>query len=77
MKKFTGFRDVIEFWGERDPEGTAFIAGSAGSADNKVKISYGDFKRDVMARSRELLSAHLSDGIQCEIILCDGTYECL
>lgn len=77
MRKFTGFRDVIEFWGERDPEGTAFIAGSAGSADNKVKISYGDLKRDVMARSRELLSAHLSDGIQCEIILCDGTYECL
>ena len=77
MRKFTGFRDVIEFWGERDPEGTAFITGSAGSADKKVEISHGIFRRDVIRRGRELRAARLSDGVKNEVILCDGTYECL
>lgn len=77
MRKFTGFRDVIEFWGERDPEGTAFITDSAGSADKKVEISYGKFRRDVIRRGRELRAARLSDGVKNEVILCDGTYECL
>lgn len=77
MRKFTGFSDLAGYWADRDPEGTAFVTGSADTAGGKVEISYERFRRDVDLRSRELYTRRIRDGIRCEAILCDGRYECL
>lgn len=77
MRKFTGFSDLAGYWADRDPEGTAFVTGSADAAGGKVKISYEGFRIDVDLRSRELYTRRIKDGIRCEAILCDGSYECL
>lgn len=77
MRKFTGFSDLAGYWADRDPEGTAFVTGSADTAGGKVEISYERFRRDVDLRSRELYTRRIRDDIHCEAILCDGSYECL
>ncbi len=77
MRKFTGFGDLIGYWNERDPEGTAFIMSSDDSEDSNVLISYKELRRVFVRRSRELYTRRIEDEVKCEVILWDGSYECL
>ena len=59
MRNFTGFGDLIGYWNERDPEGTAFIMSSDDSEDSKVLISYKELRRVLFAGAGNFIPGEL------------------